>query len=351
MPTVKARKLARTSQILGSHVRKLTLADVRDDQGSPIVTVIDTLHLTNVRARLEERLSVGTARAYRPCITAWWSLCERFDVELHDDALLRGWLLAMTRGEHAWSVSSVRVAVAAVAAVRGLLGHASPLADHAFKTWFDGELLAPLAAPPKRKAPILRRHLLAAIQSLEPATRAADLVQRLMASRDRAIVLLGFAAALRRSELAAIRVDDLARNPAGGWVLRIRRSKTDQRREGQLVPLYPARDAPFDAVTAIQQWQDAAGITSGPLFRRIDRHGTIGDHALDPSSIRLVLSRLHLGDDISPHSLRRGFITEARLAGASNVQIRRVSRHKGDQMLDTYTADVDAHVQGPGTIV
>jgi integrase len=345
------RKLARTSQIFGAQVHTLSQDDVRDHLGKPIDVVTDTRHLADVRTRLAERLSAGTARAYRPCITAWWSLCERFDVELHDDALLRGWLLAMTRGEHAWSVSSARVAVAAVAAVRGLLGHASPLADHAFKTWFDGELLAPLAAPPNRKAPILRRHLLAAIASLEPTTRAADPVQRLMASRDRAIVLLGFAAALRRSELAAIRADDLVRNPAGGWVLRIRRSKTDQRRDGQLVPLYPARDTALDAMTAIRQWQDAAGITAGPLFRRIDRHGTIGTQALDPSSIRLVLNRLHLGDDISPHSLRRGFITEARLAGASNVQIRRVSRHKGDQMLDTYTADVDAHVQGPGTIV
>jgi len=190
-----------------------------------------------------------------------------------------------------------------------------------------------------------------ALRTLERAALAEDPSQRLAALRDRAMIMLGFSAALRRSELVAVTVDDLRRSAAGSWVLHIRRSKTDQRQAGQLVPLYAAGDARFDAMQAIAAWQSAAGIAKGPLFRRIDRHGCVGGRALHPASVAPILRKLHLGDDISPHSLRRGFITEARLAGASNVQIRRVSRHKSDQMLDTYTAEVDSHAQGPGAIL
>lgn len=344
-------KLARTSKILGLPVTTLTATEVRDRRGRPIAVVDDREHLDAVLERLTSRVAAGTGRTYRPFITAWWSLCERREAELGDDALLRGWLRAMTRGAHAWSVSTTRVALAAVTALRGLLDLPAPLSNHAFSTWFDGELLVPLAAPPARKAPLLRRHLLVAVRHLERAAQRPEPVLRLAALRDRALFLLGFSAAMRRSELVAVSVSDLRRSAAGSWVLHIQRSKTDQRQAGQLVPIYPAADARLDAITAIDAWRTAAGISKGPIFRRIDRHGCVGAHALNPASVAVILRRLHLGDNISPHSLRRGFITEARLAGASNVQIRRVSRHKSDQMLDTYTADVDAHIQGPGAIL
>lgn len=345
------RRLARTSRILGLPITRLALHEVRDGDGRPIASVDDSAHLDALLERLATRVAAGTARTYRPFITAWWSLCERRDCGLDDDALLRGWLRAMTTGAEAWGISSTRVAMAAVTALRGLLDLPAPLSHHGFKTWFDGELLVHLAAPPARKAPLLRAALVAALKRLQLAATQGEDAIRLPALRDQALLLLGFSAALRRSELAAVRVDDLTTTPAGGWVLRIRRSKTDKERKGQTVPIYPASDPLLDALGALQRWRTAAQISSGPLFRRIDRHGVVGTRPLDPSSIRFILKRMHLGDDISPHSLRRGFITEARLAGASNVQIRRVSRHKDDRMLDTYTADVDAHVQGPGAIL
>lgn len=345
------RRLARTSRILGLPITRLALSEVRDADGRPLASIDDAEHLAALLERLSTRVAAGTARTYRPFITAWWSLCERREAELDDDALLRGWLRAMTSGSHAWTVSSTRVAMAAITALRGMLDMPAPLSHHGFKSWFEGELLVQLAAPPLRKAPLLRTHLLSALRQLEAAAGCAEAARRLPALRDQALLLLGFSAALRRSELAAIRVEDLAQTPAGGWVLRIRRSKTDKERKGQTVPIYPASDPRLDALGAVRAWRQAAQIASGPLFRRIDRHGAVGSRALDPSSIRFILKRLALGDDISPHSLRRGFITEARMAGASNVQIRRVSRHKDDRMLDTYTADVDAHVQGPGAIL
>jgi len=345
------RKLARTTRILGLPITRLPPAAVRDRDGRPLLGINDQPRLDALLERLAGRVAAGTALTYRPFITAWWSLCERREAELDDDALLRGWLLAMTSGAHAWSTSSTRVAMAAVTALRGLLDMPAPLADHAFSSWFDGDLLLPLAAPPARKAPVLKRHLLDAVRQLTLAAQRPEAAVRLPALRDRALILLGFSAAMRRSELVAVGVSDIRKSAAGDWVLHIRRSKTDQRRAGQTVPLYHATDARLDALAALEAWQSAAVIVKGPLFRRIDRHGSVGIHALHPASVGLILGRLHLGDDLSAHSLRRGFITEARLAGASNAQIRKVSRHKTDQMLDTYTADVDAHRQGPGAIV
>lgn len=344
------RKLARTSKLLGLPTTRLKPTEVR--LGSePITSIADTDRLEKLLERLAERVAVGTARTYRSYIRAWWSLCERRDADLGDDALLRGWLRAMTTGPHAWGPSSTRVAMAAVTAMRGVLDLPAPRSNHGFRSWFDGELLSHLAAPPVRKAPLLRKDLFAALRRLELATRSQVASERLPALRDQAIILLGFSAALRRSELAAVRVDDVRETPAGGRVLLIRKSKTDQQRQGQTVPLYPSGNPRHDVWLALQRWQTASGIRNGPLFRRIDRHGHVGSRALNPTAIRFILKRLRFGTDVSPHSLRRGFITEARLAGASNVQIRRVSRHKDDRMLDTYTADVDSHKQGPGALI
>lgn len=345
------RKLVRTSRLLGPPLTGLAPAEVRDANGAPLTAAVDAARLAAAQARLAARVAPGTARTYAPYVAAWWSLCERRGAELDDEALLRGWFAAMTTGPHAWSASTTRVALAAVTALLALLDLPSPLSRPGFRSWFDGELLARLAAPPRRKDPLLRRHLRTALAHLEAAAHEAAPAARLPALRDRALLLLGFSAALRRSELAAVAVEDLVRTPGGGWLLRIPRSKTDRQRRGQDVPLYAAGDRRFDALAAVAAWRSAAGIRAGPLFRRIDRHGRVGERALDPTSVRLILARLHLGEAISPHSLRRGFITEARLAGASNVQIRRVSRHKDDRMLDTYTADVDAHVQGPGSVL
>ena len=96
--------------------------------------------------------------------------------------------------------------------------------------------------------------------------------------RDRALLLLGFAGAFRRSELVALRVEDLAFVPDGLRVA-IRRSKGDQEGAGQEIAIpHGTRLRPVEAVRA---WLDAAGIAEGPVFRRIRKNGQVGDDALE----------------------------------------------------------------------
>jgi integrase len=168
--------------------------------------------------------------------------------------------------------------------------------------------------------------------------------------RDRALLLLGWTCALRRSELVAVHRSHLRQTPAGGWELVIPESKTSQG-EDQVVPVVRAATPAMDAIFAVQAWVEAGKIPlQSPLFRRILRNGSIGIAAMNPAGVRDILRRQGLGDDFSPHGLRSGFVTQARLNGAANHQIRVVTRHRSDAMVDVYTRQVDPARQGPGAL-
>ncbi|MDX6364633.1 MAG: hypothetical protein QOC68_4524 [Solirubrobacteraceae bacterium] len=149
--------------------------------------------------------------------------------------------------------------------------------------------------------------------------------------RDRALLLVGFFAALRRSELANLRVEEISAHDRG-LVLTLPRSKTNQRgEEHELVVLPRAGRRAHCPVTAVQTWLDTAGITSGPVFRKISRGNRVLDRALHPESIndlvQAAVARVGLqGGPFSAHSLRAGFVTFAHLRGASDRAIAHQTR-------------------------
>ena len=175
------------------------------------------------------------------------------------------------------------------------------------------------------------------------AALSLDLLRRLVATcdrsargrRDRALLLIGFACALRRSELVALRVEDVA-EAAGGLRLRIPRSKTDQAGQGAELGLPRGRHAETCPVQAFHDWQAVARRKAGPLFRRISTGGQIGDTALHPDAVRRILAyRVRLAgltlegfDRLSAHALRVGFITEAYAKGVRDEDIMRHTRHR-----------------------
>lgn len=111
----------------------------------------------------------------------------------------------------------------------------------------------------------------------------------LKAARDCAVLLVGFADAFRRSELVALTVEDITPH-AHGIELLIRRSRTDQEGEGRTVFVPLAKSEERCPVEALQAWLELAGIGSGPIFRRINRHdGLVGDAALTGQSVALIL--------------------------------------------------------------
>jgi len=172
--------------------------------------------------------------------------------------------------------------------------------------------------------------------------------------RDRALLLIGFAGALRRSELAALRVDDVAATQSG-LRLRIRRGKTDKAGEGAEVGLPRGRHAETCPVRAFEAWQAVAQRRAGPLFRRVSTAGTIADTALHPDAVRRILLhragmaglRTESFERLSAHALRVGFITEAYDKDVRDEDIMRHTRHRDLRTMRGYVQRAGLVTESP----
>jgi integrase len=157
--------------------------------------------------------------------------------------------------------------------------------------------------------------------------------------RDRVLLLLGFAGGLRRTELAALELRDIADIEDGLKIL-IRRSKTDQEGEGRTIGIPFGSDPRTCPVRAIRAWIKASGIAEGPVFRHF--HGKkIGAKAITVQTVALVVKAAAERAGLDPaglaaHSLRSGLATTAARNGASERSIMRQTGHKSVQMVRRY---------------
>ena len=170
------------------------------------------------------------------------------------------------------------------------------------------------------------------VDALEPQT--------VQGARDRALLLLGFAGALRRSELVALDVEDLRAHQEGLAVL-IARSKTSQDSGGSVIAFPRVPGSPYCPVQAVLDWQVVAGIMTGPLFRRLHRGDRVGTSRLTAQSVALIVKRLAAqvgleAERYSGHSLRSGFLTSAARAGASLFKTADHSRYQSLDVLRAY---------------
>ena len=172
---------------------------------------------------------------------------------------------------------------------------------------------------------------------------SAALPAGLLGLRDRALLLLGFAGALRRSNLAALAVEDLAFT-ADGLEVTLRRSKTDQEGAGFKVGVPFGSDPATCPVRAVKAWLEAAQLTAGPLFREVTRHGHVEAAALAGGSIARIVKRSAEAAGLnsatfSGHSLRAGLATAAAKAGKSTHAIMRQTGHKSADMVARYVRE------------
>ena len=176
--------------------------------------------------------------------------------------------------------------------------------------------------------------------------------------RDRALLLIGFAAALRRSELVALQVEDVA-IIAGGLRLRIGRGKTDQLGQGAEIGLPRGRHVDTCPHRAFDAWQEVAKRKAGPLFRRISTAGRVGNAALHPDAVRQILSyRVRLAglmvdgfERLSAHALRVGFITEAYAKGVRDEDIMRHTRHRDLRTMRGYVQRAGLVDESPAGLI
>jgi integrase len=172
--------------------------------------------------------------------------------------------------------------------------------------------------------------------------------------RDRALLLVGFVAALRRSELAALTVDQVNEHP-NGLVITLSRSKTNQRGEHtELVVLPRAGDATRCPVRTLEAWIDLAQLRDGPVFRRVTKSNRPGPTGLHPASINNLVQQAVARAGIDPlpysaHSLRAGFVTYAHLRGASDRAIAHQTRHRSLATLGGYVRVHEAWADNAAT--
>lgn len=184
----------------------------------------------------------------------------------------------------------------------------------------------------------------AAALTLDEVRRLCDVCDDTLAGqRDRALFLVGFAGALRRSELVGLDTDDVEWTPAG-MILLLRRSKTDKEGRGAEISISAGAHEPTCPVRALKQWIKAAGIRSGPVFRKIHSSGCVLNRHMTPDAVRQILLRRAATaglkgkrrQPISPHGLRAGFITTAYRNGVRDEEIMEHTRHRSYETMRRY---------------
>jgi integrase len=287
----------------------------------------------------------NTRRAYRAGVRAWCSWCACHELPcLPAHAADVVAFLAAERGS-GLSVNTVELRRAAIRYLHFIAGLPVPTAE--------AHVAATLAG----------MHREAADAGELPAKKlaaTADILRQILAGipddlaglRDRALLLVGFAGALRRAELAAIRVEHLEASERG-LRLTLPRSKGDRTSSGVTVAI-PYGTTELCPVRALRRWQEAGKITGGAVFRRIwappARHQAgegplpapvVGTRAIDAGTVaRIIKTRAAKAgfdrDEVGGHSLKRGALTTGMDRGVHPTRLKQFGRHKSYAVLDEY---------------
>lgn len=226
--------------------------------------------------------------------------------------------------------STIDVRLAAVAAAHRAAGHESPTKAESVRLVRRG-MRRTVGTAQRQVRPVTVDDLRAMVCALDGDIRGC---------RDRALLLIGFAAALRRAELVSLDVADVAETP-GGLTVRVRRSKCDPEGEGRSIGVPYGANPSTCPVRAWRRWLEASGIESGPAFRPISRHGTLRATRLSDRAVAQIVKRhaATIGIDateVSGHSLRAGLATAAAAAGVPEHVIARTTGHRRTETLRRY---------------
>jgi integrase len=288
----------------------------------------------------EAARSDGTRRVYTEALQKWmeWASQHHTDTTGAAPTAVATYLANLARDGK--SISSINVALSAI-----------QRHGRAHGTIID------------RKHPLIADVLRGINRTLsKPVDRAAALdlktLRRLIATlngndnrslRDKALILVGFFGALRRSEIVSLEMGG-ARSTViisdRGLLLKLSATKASLKTQEIAIP---RRSDDLCPVAAVERYLSRAVISSGPLFRAISKAGRLLDRPLDPTSVRHILARrtreAGLDACYSPHSLRSGFITSAARANVPEHLIQRTSRHKSVDVLRSYIRIADAFAE------
>jgi site-specific recombinase XerD len=326
-----------------------------DDQPGTLEEAERVRELQESLGRLEDfaaqAQAENTIRAYAADLEDFRHWCKKMDREwLPAEPETIGLYLGARAEE--LSLATLERRLAAIASLHKEEGYESPasVAEGPLRTIWKG-IVREKTRRQDGAPPLLVEDLKAIIEHLPRYSTEEDGPTgelTLTALRDRALLLVGWTGALRRSELVALTTADIQFIEGEGVNLHVRRSKADQEGEGAVKGLPYGQNKETCPVTALRQWLQAAertveGTFEGDIFRRFYRGESIGDSAMTAQYVTTVLKRHAEAAGLDPerysaHSLRAGFITQAIRAGKSE---RRVKEHSGHQSWDAFNRYVE----------
>ena len=244
------------------------------------------------------------------------------------------------------AASTLARRLAAVRLIHLASDHPSPHDALAVRQVLAGIRASQRERPSGAKAALVDDDVACLVDVLDPNTLAG--------ARDRALLLVGFAGALRRSELVGIDVAHLERRP-DGLLLTIPWSKTDREGAGETIALPALPTSSCCPVRALDAWLERAGVRSGPVFRHLNRGPAVSTRRLAAGSVAAIVKRSAAAAGhadvarFAGHSLRRGFITSAARAGADPFRIAAQSRHRSLETVRRYIEAETRFENHPGS--
>lgn len=288
------------------------------------------------RAFAAESLALRTRESYRDQWLRFGAWCQARGVAPlpAEPGVVAAYVAA--RARDGWKVASIALALAALAAVHRAAGHTAPATHPSVQKVWDG-VRRTLGGAQRRVAPVL-------VEDLRAMCAALRREDSLRAVRDRALLLVGFGGAFRRSEIVSIDVEEVAVT-AEGLVVRVPRSKTDQEGEGATIGIARGEFPETCPVAALEAWCRESGVTSWALFRAVDRHDRLGGR-LQGGDVARIVKRAAAAAGLDPknysgHSLRAGLATSAARADKGDREIMRQGRWRSREMVDRYVRDGD----------
>ncbi|MCJ2097690.1 tyrosine-type recombinase/integrase [Methylobacterium sp. E-046] len=323
---------------------------------SPVPTGLQTF-ADRARGYADQSRAANTRRAYASDVRAFAGWCEaRGEASIPaSPAAVLAYLI-----DHATTlkVATLQRRLAAIREQHAAAGLPLDTASAAFRDTWRGIKRAH-GQPAVKKRPLMTVDLRRAVATL-PDTLAGK--------RDRALILVGFAAALRRSELSGLEV---SRRDGSAWVeerpdglvIHLARSKTDQSGEGAEIGVPYGSNMETCPVRSYRAWIKAARLKDGPAFRPIDRHGRLGREAVTDRAVARIVQRTveaaaraeghapeearRLAAAYAGHSLRSGLATSAAANDAPGHAIQRQLRHKRFDTTSGYIRSGQLFKQNP----
>jgi site-specific recombinase XerD len=281
------------------------------------------------REYIAQSKAKNTLRAYRADWADFERWCETAGM-VALPATPETLALYVTARAETCKVSTLSRRIATISQAHKTAGHEPPHKNAVVRTVWAGIRRAKGVAQ-VGKAPAVTADIRRMVSTLEDSA---------IGIRDRALILVGFAGALRRSELVALDREDL-RVTEDGLELTIRRSKGDPEGAGRKVGIPYGSRRETCPIRSLQRWLELAGVEAGAIFHPITRHGRIESARLSDGAVALVVKRTAANAGLDPtqyagHSLRAGLCTAAAAAGVSERVIMQQTGHRSLVTLRRY---------------